>query len=265
MPRNPIPILRTDFEAWLLELCPVYEVVMEDRYCVPLSKEIGLEITTPLSDDGAPPVGKDTRCRMMFVLRRDYSKMNPQRFPKMVATRSPTWQQEWAKQFDVAYRQFLQDETDLHRRLQDPEEYRKEWIAKIENVGAWRKFEILADLHDQLSFGEWLSTKQENAILKFQPKKKLAPPNKPKAAQGTASKTAPPSPPPAPLPISPTLIAAVERLHVAAVAKGDTWIIDFTKGITKRLKDGRPLTPRQDMVLQKNLTKYGLSLATAVA
>lgn len=261
MPRTHVIILRTDFEAWLLELCPVYEVIAEDRYCVPLSESIGLEVATPLTDDNTPPVGKDTRCKMMFVLRRDYTKMNPQRWPKMAATRTQAWQKEWAKQFDNAYETFLREQADLHRRLQDPEEYCKEWIAKIENVKAWQSFEILSDLHDQLSMRAWLSTKQENAILKFQPRK-LAPPNKPGASEPAPSPS-PPSPSPSPIPS--TLIHAVDRLHVAASAKGDKWITEFTKSIAKRLRAGRPLTPRQDAVLRKSLTEYGLSLAIAVA
>lgn len=253
----------TEFEAWLLARCPVYEEIAPERYCVPVSEWIGLEITTPLSTDGAPPVGKDPRCRIYFVTRHDYARMNPMRFQKLVAPRSDRWQRDWAHLLENAFQTFVEQREDFHRRLQDNDSYRKEWSSKIENVKSWPKFKILLDLHDRLSLsGCWLTTKQETAIMKFQPgqPRKLPPPNRP---GGSTSATVPA--PTNTAPIAPTLLAAVERLLAAAETKGEQWTIDFAKGIRQRLKSGHPLTPRQDDTFRKKLSLYGLSLAIAVA
>jgi hypothetical protein len=222
---------------------------------VPVSELVGLEITTPLSSDGSPPLGKNPRCIIRFITRRDYARMNPMRFAKLEAQRSDRWQRDWTRLFEEAFATFVEQREDFHRRLQDNASYCKSWIEKIENVSRWEKFEILVDLHDRLSFDAtdcWLTTKQEAAIMKFQPRKQ-PPLNKPGAAAPTSA------------PIPPTLIAAVDRLLVAAETRGDKWTIGFAKGIRLRLGSGTLLTARQDATLRKKLSEYGLSVAIAVA
>lgn len=63
---------------------------------------------------------------------------------------------------------------------------------------------------------------------------------------------------PAPAPHTPVvdeaLVERVRALWSYARSKGDNWLMSFTDSIGKSLKAGRPLTPRQEKALRKNLS-----------
>jgi hypothetical protein len=51
------------------------------------------------------------------------------------------------------------------------------------------------------------------------------------------------------------LLMAAKELLDSATARNDKWLVDFCESIIKRLEAGRELTPGQDRVLRKNLTR----------
>jgi hypothetical protein len=55
------------------------------------------------------------------------------------------------------------------------------------------------------------------------------------------------------------LIERVRNLYREAYKTGDQWLLDFATNIGKALKAGRPLTPKQMEVLEKNLQKRRLA------
>ena len=56
-----------------------------------------------------------------------------------------------------------------------------------------------------------------------------------------------------------SLYQRARALYPVAKRKGDQWLLKFLKNVGPRLRDGLPLSPKQQAVLEKNLTQHRLA------
>ena len=55
------------------------------------------------------------------------------------------------------------------------------------------------------------------------------------------------------------MLPVLRTLYTRARSDGNQWLMDFTKSLAEQIKSGRPLTPRQLEVVDKNKATYKMS------
>lgn len=242
-----IPITRQEFETWLYELCPIAQTVGSERFVVPLSNLVGLELRTPFD---SLPKGTDDRLKLTLVDLVRYVTLPQIAFARRACRRTATWRNDWSKQFDIVCDEFVANREECDRFTNANQTlYGQTWKEHIESVEAWGSIRLLVNLHECLARGEWLTPKQEDAILRFKSKGAPVPPPTASTPPGNPAEAA--------------LLSAVEKLVDLSSAKPDSWTFDFSKNILSRLRSGKPLSARQEEVLRNKLARYGVPLASA--
>jgi hypothetical protein len=158
--------------------------------------------------------------------------------------RTTNWKKTWAEGIERMRDAYMKSQGfyDALASIQDREQYQKDILAAIESVPDWRNNNILSDFHGVAEKGGILTVKQRD-LLDRTLDRSLAP----KAPQVTED----------------PLIAVLRALYTKARAAEDTWLMDFTKSVADQIKRGRPLSPKQQDVLDRARGRF--KVATRVA
>jgi len=270
MPATYVKITRAEFEDWLYALCPVFERAgqTEGVYLCPLSRDVGVKISTTLGRNDAVIQKNAGRCHMVLVRRdngRDLHKPhNSSNSSFERCNRTQGWHETWAEALRSLFASFKGD-RDHYNALakQTHEEYAAEWRARIESIERWQTFDILADFHRYLGRPEmWLSGRQEAAVWKFlHPKRGGGPKGAKKATKKRPSSTRKTSGT-----VDRELLEGLEALTKAAEKADDGWTVEFATGnLRSRVQAGRAPSPRQAEILREKFTNFKIAVPSSIA
>lgn len=248
----PIRIIKKDFEAWLGGRCPCFKRHHSGDYLVPMSGRADARLKTWVLKNKNQQMRVEPDLlplTVTFRVRDSQRKLWPSGVESLVGDRTPQWRDEWRGLIDEALDLYHKDYSGMEALAKERiEDYAPIWRAKIESVSRWNSFQILRDLHDQLTVGYFLTPRQEGAIEKFvqgkpqgnsqgqNPKHPVLPPHQ---IRGRQKK----------------ILDAVVQLGGGKVNK---WTQGFCDSLETRLRQGRSLSPRQREVLRNRLTKAGI-------
>lgn len=230
-----VQLTREDFEEWLNDhgfrgkwrVHPRYDGV----YILDLSDTVAISInsTTGMADRVK---GKGLASMKMRLVSKVTDKviLGPVKLMgKSHFKRTLNWRDTWGKGLDRARKTYTASKSfyDAVAEISDREQYTQEVLALIESKANWRGEQFLAELHDKVSAGGIITTKQRAVIDRF-----------PDASAGPSREVE-------------DLLAEMRDLYVAARDRGDDWALQFLTSIAETLKAGGSLTSRQQAALDR--------------
>ena len=235
-----VRISREDLETWLATI-PMHSKwsLMQGRvgtYLLPLSDVVAVKLSSTIgsNDDAMGRVMASMQLSLISTVTKQV--LNKKAQGQNHFARTTNWQKNWkegVERMRDAY-QKSQGFYDALAMITDREKYQKDLLALIESSPTWKENTFLADLHKRVEQGGILTKNQEDALNRAIER--------------------------APKPLSPDTEALIERyrsLYRAAQGANDRWLMDFlTSAVVPAAKAGRPLSPRQQEVLDKNLARY---------
>lgn len=261
-----VKITRAQFEDWLFEICPVFERVEDTQglYLCPLSPHVSVKVGSSIGRTSKVMERGAASCKMTLVSRHTERSLSNAPGSDDVSfrkcNRTKGWRDNWRDALKELFASFKSN-RDHYNTLAERswEQLAEEWIARIEGISNYAKFDILVDCREKLRNGAWLSAKQETAIWKF-----VNPRRKRKATKTTGTPAAPAK--------SLTnrdqtaLLQALDRLETKARAAGHTWTVKFADGnVRNRVRSGKTPTPNQCKTLREKLSQYKIHVPATIA
>ncbi len=242
-----VQISRDELEDWLNSLPlkgkwqvkPGYAGV----YLLPLGPDVGIKLSSTIgSRDDAMGKGRASM-QLALVSLVTGQVLNKKAQGQKHFKRTTNWKATWKKGFERLRQAYLKAQGfyDALAVIKDRDKYKKDLLAIIDAVPAWENHPILADFHARITKGGILTSKQVGLL---------------RAEAAKASKGGPAT---APKGVDDALVGRLRELWKAAQQSGDNWLMDFAKSIGEQVKTGRPLTPRQEAVMDKNLKRHRLA------
>lgn len=236
-----VQISREELEDWLKTLpikgswrtkpgtAGVYLLPLSDNVAIKLSSTIG-------SKDDAMGRGRASM-QLALVSLITGRVLNKKAQGQTHFKRTSNWKQTWRKGFDRLRNTYLKAQSfyEALATIEDRDKYQKDIIRLIESIPDWGNHHILADFHAKLSQGGILTLKQRALLDKIVAEKSRHQPEPDKE-----------------------ILDKLEKLHQMAKRVGDDWLADFCESVRNQIKKGRPLSPKQLAVIEKNLKRYRL-------
>ena len=246
-----VQISRAELEEWLdtLHLHKKWSIKQGTSgiYLLPLSDVAAVKLSSTVgSADDAMGRGQASM-QLSLISLVTGQVLNKKAQGQSHFARTTNWRITWKtgiERFREAYHK-SQGFYDAIAVIKDREAYKKDILSRIEALPNWQSRDILGDFHARVLQGGVLTPKQLELLDKI-----LASP----APEPHKPPPAPPSAPQAPV-VDEAFIERVRALYVHARDRGDNWLMGFAESIGKQLKAGRPLTPRQEEVLNQNLSR----------
>jgi len=242
-----VEISREEFEDWLNKTGYKWE---RDRskagiYVVKLSPNVGIHISSSIgSRDTGLARGRASVKMKLVSLITGYT-LNKKVQGRDHFKRTKGWRQTWKKGLDDFKGAYMKakDWYDKLATIESRDEYKDEWLGKIEEIGGWETDRMLKDFHDKLEKGSVLSDKQEAAIERTKGRG---------AGPGRAPQEAP----------NEELLAKLRELWKRAKAAADRgdrdgeWTMGFAQNMGEKLKKGWRLTPNEKRKIDEKLKRY---------
>ncbi|HUW96487.1 MAG TPA: hypothetical protein VMW58_11935 [Anaerolineae bacterium] len=249
-----VQISRDELEQWIsgLPLKGRWKVKQgyAGVYLLPLSSVVGIKLSSTIgSRDDAMGKGRASM-QLALVSLVTGQVLNKKAQGQSHFKRTTNWKATWEKGFDRLKQAYMKAQGfyDAIAVIEDREKYKNDLLREIETAPGWNSHKILADFHVRLEKGGILTSKQVGLL------------------QSEVSKAVKTSPVPAVTPQQPSgspiddsLVGRLRELWKAAKQSGDNWLMDFAQSIGEQVKAGRPLTPRQEAVMEKNLKRHRLA------
>ena len=249
-----VQISRDELEQWISSLPlkgkwyvkPGYAGV----YLLPVAKNVGVKLSSTIgSKDDAMGKGRASM-QLALVSLVTGQVLNKKAQGQKHFKRTTNWQATWKKGFDRLKQAYLKAQGfyDALAVIEDREKYKNDLLKEIETAPAWAGHKTLADFHVRLQKGGILTAKQVGLL-------------RAEVANAVQNSPVPAVTPDEPdeSPVDDALVSRLRDLWRAAQQSGDNWLMDFSKSIGEQVKGGRPLTPRQQAVLDKNLRRHRLA------
>lgn len=243
-----VQISRDELETWLNTL-PFKGSWRRDKingreyagvYLIPLSDLVGVRLSSTIgSKDDAMGRG-EASMRLSLVSLITGQTLNKKAMGQNHFNRTTNWQKTWRIGFDRMKEAYTQSQGfyDALAPIKDRAKYQKDMLDLITSVPGWDRNSFLQGLHERVSKGGVLTTKQQEAVE-------------------NAAKKAPPAPQiPANNKPDEAYLKRLHELAVAAKKVGDAWLLDFLRNIAPEVKAGRPLSPRRQEILDEKLRGY---------
>lgn len=249
-----VQISRGELEQWLSGLPLKGQWYIKQGYSgvylLPVSKSVGIKLSSTIgTKDDAMGRGRASM-QLALVSLVTGQVLNKKAQGQSHFKRTTNWQQTWRKGFDRLKQAYLKAQGfyDALAIIEDREKYKNDLLKEIETAPGWESHKTLADFHVRLQKGGILTTKQVDLLrseVANAARKSPVPAVEPDKPTGS--------------PINDSLVNRLRDLWKAAQRSGDSWLMDFAKSIGEQVKAGRPLTPRQEEVMEKNLKRYRLA------
>jgi len=243
-----VQLTRDEFEDWLDSLGFRGQWKIKPGrggvYQIFLSPTVMIEINSTTGSQGAVRDKGKASMSLRLVSRVTGKTLNKKAMGQRYFARTTNWRKNWAKGVDRMQSTYDSSKGwyDQIARIADRDAYQRDMVQKIEDMPGWDQDAFLQSLHERLSKGGVLTVKQEQALTNRRER-----PSRPERQ----------SPPP---PASNTQeVERLRELYRRARASRDDWTMDFTTSVAKLLKAGRPLSPRQQQILNDKLDRYRLS------
>lgn len=118
------------------------------------------------------------------------------------------------------------------------EAYKRDLLARIEAVPNWEAHHLLADFHKRVQTGGILTTAQIEQIERAEKASQSV--DKQYDKWGGQEK----------------LLERLRLLYRAASRVKDEWLVEFVTSVGKQVKSGRPLSDKQQVIVNRNLDQY---------
>ena len=240
-----VRISREELEAWLDTLGSLIHGKWSRKpnragvYFLPLSQNVAVQLNSTIgTDDDAMGRGM-AAMHLMLVSLVTGQVLNKKAQGQSHFKRTTGWQRTWKEGVARMRDAYLKSAGfyDALAEIEDRAKYQKELLALIESVPTWANDPTLKDFHDRLESGSILTIKQR-ALL-----------------EGTVSRArAKPDT---------SRVDRVRDLWRKAQRDGNTWLMGFAENVGKTLEAGKPLSSRQQDVLDENLARYRLASRVA--
>ena len=239
-------LTREDFEKWLgVSGYPKNKWQLKPGrggvYQLFLSPVVAIEInSTTGSRDNVLDKGKASMS-LRLVSRVSGRVLNKKAQGQSYFARTTHWRTNWKKGLDRMKDAYIKakDFYDTLAAIENYEKYQKDMIQLIKSRPHWERDSFLMSLYNKLQNGGVLSMGQRGALEKPQ----KAPP------------------PPAPEKEDPR-VQALRELYAKARRDKDQWTMDFAKSCGQQLQRGRPLSPKQQDILDQKARAYRVRLGS---
>ena len=252
-----VQLTREEFEEWLNDHGFRGKWKRHDRYggvyLLDLSDKCAISINSTTGTSSSVKERGRASMKMRLVSKITGKTMlgPPKLMGKSHFKRTLNWRDTWGKGLDRAKQVYNKSRSfyDAIAEIEDRDEYKQEMLALIESKAGWQSNDFLRSLHDKVSGGGVLTSKQKAAIERQRPAQKDPTPAEPAVAT------------PAPVPDSRTeeQLERLRDLYREARKARDNWTLDFTKSIAEVVKNGGSMSTRRKEVLKDKLEQYGLS------
>jgi hypothetical protein len=270
-----VQITRQEFEDWLDSLGFRGKWRLKPgrggMYQLFLSHQVMIEINSTTGSQAQVMQRGRASMSLKLVSRITGRVLNKKAMGQRHFARTTNWRKNWAKgveRMKAAY-EGSKGWYDQIAEIEDRDKYKAEMMERIEAIPDWDGDAFLTSLHERLGTGGVLSSKQKAALERTEgrqhprePAREPAPPSRPpreRPEPPTRSRVQEPEPEP---PAEPAWelpdIETVRELYRRARAANDTWTLGFAESVGKRIKGGRPLTERQQKMLDEKLEDYRL-------
>ena len=257
-----VQITRKEFEDWLDSLGFRGKWRLKSGrggvYQLPLSPQVMIEINSTTGSQAQAMQRGRASMSLKLVSRVTGKTLNKKAMGQRHFARTTNWRKNWAKGVDRMKTTYQGSKGwyDQIAEIEDRDKYKAELMGRIEAVPGWDGDAFLTSLHERLGKGGVLTSKQKAALERtegrIRPQEPAREPDPP-----TRSRVRGPDPTAEPAGQLPD-IEAVRELYRRARASNDTWVLDFAESVGKRIKAGRPLTDRQQKMLDEKLEDYRL-------
>lgn len=240
-----VQISRDDLEAWLdsfrsdmkakWERVPnragVYLLPVGDNVAVKLSSTIG-------SNDDAMGRG-EASMQLSLVSAVTGQVLNKKAQGQNHFARTTNWKKNWKEGFSRVKEAYMKAQGfyDALALIEDRRKYQQDTLKRIESIVAWEQSDMLRDFHARLKEGGILTVKQFEVIIHLE-------------QRGTAEKK------PAGGKPDDALLERLRKLYQVAKQRNDNWLTDFLTSVGQQVKAGRPMTEKQQAVVEKNFQRY---------
>lgn len=244
-----VQLTRDEFEDWLGDIgFPRGHWQLKPGrggvYQLFLSPTVAIEINSTTGSGDAVMERGQASMSLRLVSRINGRTLNKKAMGQSHFARTINWRDNWKKGVERMRDAYIKakDFYDNLASIEDYDAYQKDMLALIESKPDWKQNKFLTDMHDRLMRGGILSPKQREALER-----------------------------PAPAPAAPTAPAAEDprlpafrELYVNAKRVGDEWTMNFVTSIAQQVKAGRPLSPKQEQILDDKARRYRVRMAAQV-
>jgi len=242
-----VPITRDDLETWMDGL-PLdgkwrFQTGRAGVYLLPLSDKVAVKLSSTIgSSDDAMGRG-EASMNLALVSIVTGQVLNKKAMGQSRFHRTTNWRRTWRDGFDRMADAYLKSQGfyDAIASIGDRDKWKRDTLADIEAVPNWQEKSVLHDFHRRVTEGGVLTILQQ-ALLK-------------KLLDDSRRSLNPPSPPGADAEL-PELLDRLRALWKKAKDSGDAWLMQFAANIGNIVKAGRPLSPRQKEIMEKNFARH---------
>lgn len=239
-------ISRDDLEAWLNSM-PLHDRAYRvpnkaGVYILPFSDAVGCKLLSTIgtSDDA---MGRGmASMQLALVSRITGNVLNKKAQGQTHFARTTNWRKNWKEGVDRIREAYTKSQGfyDAIASIEDRVAYKRDILKDIEAFPNWVNNDVLSGFHSQVKNDGVLTMKQMGLMIKI--------------LSSRAEEK-----PPAPVQTEDQMLPVLRTLYTRARSDGNQWLMDFTKSLAEQIKSGRPLTPRQLEVVDKNKATYKMS------
>jgi hypothetical protein len=166
-----VDITKDDLENWLDSLGKKWtkDVTKAGIYYIHLSNTVAVKLSSTLSGTQTTMDYAKASMKLSLVSLVTKKLLNKKDADRSHFKRTTNWKTTWKEGVDH-WESVYKNAKGFYDRIsvvEDQEQYKENWLSKIESVQNWESVSILSQLHNKVQTGTILSPNQEGAILKF--------------------------------------------------------------------------------------------------
>ena len=236
-----VDISREEFEDWLDSLRMPgghrwrLKPGTKGVYIVPLSENVGIEVSSSLTGTGDTVGYANASMQLRLASLITGQTLNKKAQEQSHFKRTKGWRKSLTEGVERMKDAYLKAASfyEAIAEIQDREAYRRDMLAKIEDIPGWQSNTFLSDLHQKVDTGGVLTIKQRDAIQSVADKSPLRP-----------TRSTPPT------------VDELRALYLAARWTKDTSAMEIAQMVGEMLKSRRMPAENQRREIDRLLAKY---------
>ena len=238
-----VQIGRTDLEDWLKGLKWKWSRNTQRAgiYLIHFSPTVGVKLSSTIgSKNDAMAKGKASMGLALISLVTGQI-LNRKARDRKYFQRTKNWRITWLKGIEHWFGVYMKAQGfyDAIASITDRDQYRDDLLAKIEAEPHWQQDRLLVDFHQRVQGGGILTANQIALLDKTLAKA-------PEAPEGVEA------------PDTDRKLERLRDLYRVSRHRGDEWTMNFAHSIANQMKAKRTLSQRQNEMVVRKLSDYGL-------
>ena len=236
-----VQISRDEIENWMDSIRLHSKWYLQEGragiYLLPLSDVVGVKLSSTIGtkDDAMGRGQASMQLSLISLITKQI--LNKKAQGQSHFNRTLNWRNTWGQGIDRMKDAYMKSQGfyDAIAVIKDREEYKNDLLKKITGYAGWESHDILSDFHKKVLTGGVLTAKQIDLLDNIVAKK--------------------------PEPVSngnEELLNRLRVLYSQARQDQDTWLMNFVESVGKQIKSGRPLSPKQQDIVDKGFMRYML-------